>query len=460
MHHHINKQAILILFAIFIATLLQSSPILAIPTLGESKAYIPRGVSNEIQLDLVIVGLQTGEFDGVQNPQDTIKSRLKIYFKSDSAKPIKYEGESDNDDTIEGYSIDINDDDIDEEEDDDDAYRLTAALKIIERSTADADNTIAKRIERQETIELELIYTYSDSSERTQDITVTVKSGVANEAPEGVEITPIHKGLAITWAEKEEIAHNDGNPASPEGVKVFIIDTSTITSRTGAEGLAAITYKQNKNDEAIDATCDFSADSNSCSIMCPENTYLDTNSNNAISGIEVISVNSSSNSTIQSGLTPNNPYAIFLYYEPSGIVRTECYIGTPKENFSLTELNDDSLVAKPGNPACFIATATYGSPSHKNLNKLRWFRDHYLLPTVLGKEFVRTYYKYSPPLAKVISNNEPLKKITRAALFLPVLIISCLQDAPQLTSTVLLLLTILIGITLVATFTRRHRLHM
>jgi len=70
-----------------------------------------------------------------------------------------------------------------------------------------------------------------------------------------------------------------------------------------------------------------------------------------------------------------------------------------------------------GGGHCFIATAAYGSPLDKDVAALREFRDKYLLNNPLGKEFVEMYYKYSPPIAELISRSRPLKEITRAALF-------------------------------------------
>lgn len=51
---------------------------------------------------------------------------------------------------------------------------------------------------------------------------------------------------------------------------------------------------------------------------------------------------------------------------------------------------------------CFIATATYGDYNHPAVLELRHFRDDALLSHSLGRAFVQTYYKLSPPLADFI----------------------------------------------------------
>jgi len=62
---------------------------------------------------------------------------------------------------------------------------------------------------------------------------------------------------------------------------------------------------------------------------------------------------------------------------------------------------------------CFIATAAFGSAQNHQVQRLRFFRDNYLMKNSLGRRLVRIYYKISPPLARRISENELLKKIVK-----------------------------------------------
>ena len=70
----------------------------------------------------------------------------------------------------------------------------------------------------------------------------------------------------------------------------------------------------------------------------------------------------------------------------------------------------------PPNEGCFIATAAYGSYFSKHVKVLRDFRDNVLLTNSIGREFVRLYYKYSPPIAYAISKSEIEKAIVRVVL--------------------------------------------
>ncbi len=84
---------------------------------------------------------------------------------------------------------------------------------------------------------------------------------------------------------------------------------------------------------------------------------------------------------------------------------TTCRVVTPSE-----------VVGVLDNTNCFIATAAYGSSFADELTVLRDFRDQILIPTKIGKLFVKAYYTVSPTIAKWILKSDDLRSLTRKAL--------------------------------------------
>lgn len=108
--------------------------------------------------------------------------------------------------------------------------------------------------------------------------------------------------------------------------------------------------------------------------------------------------------------------------------------------------------AKANRGDCFIATAAYGSPLHPRVRSLRDFRDRHLMTNVLGRQLVRLYYRYSPPIADVIREHEGLRTITRMSLY-P--IVSAVEH-PWTVVLTALIGVILVAASVVATLWRRR----
>ena len=76
-----------------------------------------------------------------------------------------------------------------------------------------------------------------------------------------------------------------------------------------------------------------------------------------------------------------------------------------------------------GGGGCFIATATYGSASHPDVQILREFRDDVLLKTGWGRALIEFYYRHSPNLACYIEEHDSLRVLTRGLLAPVVLVV-------------------------------------
>jgi len=75
-----------------------------------------------------------------------------------------------------------------------------------------------------------------------------------------------------------------------------------------------------------------------------------------------------------------------------------------------------STAGVSGGGGCFIATAAFGSKYENHVQLLRRFRDLYLMPYRIGSTFVKTYYRYSPPMADFISEHDTLRTMVRYSL--------------------------------------------
>ena len=84
------------------------------------------------------------------------------------------------------------------------------------------------------------------------------------------------------------------------------------------------------------------------------------------------------------------------------VLATCPYIGIPGEVIGL--LKDDLN--------CFIATATYGTHMHSHIQKLREFRNIYLLGSSLGKRLVKYYYKWGSRLSHWIRGSDAARWVS------------------------------------------------
>ena len=76
----------------------------------------------------------------------------------------------------------------------------------------------------------------------------------------------------------------------------------------------------------------------------------------------------------------------------------------------LSEIRD-----KEQKPRCFIASTVYGEKAYETM-LLRKFRDEKLKNNFFGTIFIDLYYLISPKIAKLISKNNMLKKLTKTML--------------------------------------------
>ena len=68
------------------------------------------------------------------------------------------------------------------------------------------------------------------------------------------------------------------------------------------------------------------------------------------------------------------------------------------------------------NDGCYIAKMAYGDYDHPQVLELRKFRDDFLSRTMLGRSFIKLYYRYSPSLVQRLKNKQGINFIIRKGL--------------------------------------------
>lgn len=100
----------------------------------------------------------------------------------------------------------------------------------------------------------------------------------------------------------------------------------------------------------------------------------------------------------------------------TGVIR---YFSPDPPDSNLTDVCEmpSEVVGLLSDKKCFIATAAFGSNLDPHVTAFRKFRNEFLLPSTVGKYFVKTYYKFSPPLAQFIQNHDWLRTAVRLLLW-------------------------------------------
>jgi DNA-directed RNA polymerase subunit RPC12/RpoP len=77
---------------------------------------------------------------------------------------------------------------------------------------------------------------------------------------------------------------------------------------------------------------------------------------------------------------------------------------------------DDRIKEINSKSGCYIATAVYGDYNAPQVLVLRRFRDKTLARSAPGRAFIRTYYRFSPPIADKLKNMRRLNAFVRRIL--------------------------------------------
>lgn len=88
--------------------------------------------------------------------------------------------------------------------------------------------------------------------------------------------------------------------------------------------------------------------------------------------------------------------------------------------FICQECSVIGISAQKKKEGCYIATTAYGSEHHPSVETLRRYRDIVLSKSWLGKQFIETYYRISPGIARQLHGRQILNKLIRTLILNPI----------------------------------------
>ncbi len=249
------------------------------------------------------------------------------------------------------------------------------------------------------------------SDTQGNDFIIKRATGVANAAPDTFTVESTHKGVTVKWDYADSIAYKGGAAGEPSGAVVYALPNNQTVS------IPARVYNVNPASET-DTTCTFTpiADSGEACISCGThagNAYFNLSRLNEIPSLRYVGTAAGLASI--GNLDIDQEYAVFIAYEPDGVMHSSCEISTASKNYSYAETEGEKE-AELRDPRCFIATAAYGRADDRQVLALRWFRGHVLQQLPFGAPLVRSYYRVSPPIARFIANSPLLRLGTRLLL--------------------------------------------
>jgi hypothetical protein len=418
---------------------LASTPLLAVITVDELIGQLPRTTENlgQINFQLQVQGVkvrQAGEVD----------RWLRLKLAIDGGSPLGYtntptEGQSTD------FYIDRQGVDAGITEDGTGADGLTTSF-IYDITIRPVSNAQFSTVIRERKLKFNIqIFDPTAAGEIPATFTFEVKKDLINipavpkTAPEGFSLQGTHRTLAITWANTEKIPYSNNKEYNSPSINAVVYEFPD----QDAANLPARTFSPEEDEDPVaDHSCRYTAPaagSTTCQITCQRanvantDTYLDFAAIKETPGYtKSFKIAAKRNSAEITGLENGQAYAVFLYYAEEGITFSSCLVATPQRNYSLTEYLGGEE-AKEKQISCFIASAAYGTPHHKNLDSLRWFRDAILIQSKIGKTLVDWYYASSPPIADWISEREWAKASVRLVLTPIIGLIKLIepQDKPE-----------------------------
>lgn len=288
---------------------------------------------------------------------------------------------------------------------------------VVIREGVNGGGKLAEYFTNVTSMTVQISYVFGDTkviSEKTAQL--TRKNYVIKDAPafQDKAIEGTQKALKVFWTHRTDVAvQGEGSAVEPSDINIYYIARDAANSLT----LPAKTFVAGNNTQDTAAECEYTAPASATGtcIVCPADTYLDAAKIKEQAAVSVVTAKSSAQARKITGLQNDAQYVVFMQWEPGGLGVSQCIVGTPEANATMTEINGEGD-ASSVDFRCFIATAAYGTPLHQDLDLFRRFRDDVLMTSPLGRAAVAGYYRWSPPMADFIAEHPWLKASVRTVL--------------------------------------------
>lgn len=277
--------------------------------------------------------------------------------------------------------------------------------------------------------------------QRDVKVDIVQDTAIIKDAPGDVTAISIHKSIKFAWLFPESVTLSDGKTKKPTALNLYVIEMGDTVSLD----LPAKTLRDKPEDEVVDGHCTltFQPTTKTCAVAAcvgkdGKLAYLDSAGLAASPpSVPLFQVRRglSGDSQVVSDLVKKHQYVAFTQFAPDGVGISNCTVAEATENISLTELNGGPE-ARTSDPRCFIATAAFGSSMGPELDRLRWFRDTFLMPYHLGRQLTDSYYNHSPIIADFIKEHSLYRTIVRTLLWPIIGYIAALQAHLVLTSSI------------------------
>ena len=398
---------------------------------------ITRGVSNSFNAVVKVAGVAQASCAKLPAEADMTKSRIAIFMTDvSSTSYVHYDTAVD---TAVPYAATVNGDPTIVN---DAAPATTCTITFKIKVTETVPNSLSTVLKNHSnTINFYAAYyeggiTGTSLSKSTTPYALKATASVVQAAPIGFSAAAGDSKATFRWSGTSTgtvVTDTNGTTASGTITGVMLVAISntagpiqfptyafnpdpSVTSDTVAQ-LGTCFYNPGFNDGSSCVSCTDS----------PNNKYYITNDDAALrgAGAEVFAVPLTDTSLSKGeipGLTIGKTYSVFMFNMPGGLNQTACYRVTPYEGESYAQANGESK--NNDNPRCFVATAAYGSPLHKNIKLFTWFRSNVLLKHGWGRSFVHWYNIYGPQAAQVVAAHPTFALGARTILWAPALMIS------------------------------------